>query len=230
MRPALWTSATSAGASVARAPRVRSTMTSSTIARDLPAHQLVAGAHGIQPRVAARAPRQGSPPDSGTSSSMSSDEQPGAQAVVDVMGVVGDVVGDRRALRLEAGEAVELEIEQLVEVEDGLAAPGPLAGSACGPVSGPLCLTRPSSVSQRQVEPVELGIAPLQPGDDAQRLGVVVEAAPWPHLRRRAHPRRYGRTACGRNRGPARRPRRDPRRSAARAPARGRSAPPRSCG
>ena len=37
-------------------------------------------------------------------------QQPGAQAVVDVMGVVGDVVGDRRALRLEAGEAVELEV------------------------------------------------------------------------------------------------------------------------
>ena len=50
------------------------------------------------------------------------------------------------------------------------------------PVSGPLCLTSPSSVSQAEVQPVELGIAALQPGDDAQRLGIVVEAAPWLHL------------------------------------------------
>ena len=32
-----------------------------------------------------------------------------------------------------------------------------------------------------QVQPVELGIAPLQPGHDAQRLGVVVEAAERRH-------------------------------------------------
>ena len=33
-----------------------------------------------------------------------------------------------------------------------------------------------------EVQPVELGITALQPGDDAQRLGVVVEAAPLRHL------------------------------------------------
>ena len=36
-------------------------------------------------------------------------EQLGAQAVVDVMGVIGDVVGDRGDLRLRAGKAPQLE-------------------------------------------------------------------------------------------------------------------------
>ena len=40
-----------------------------------------------------------------------------------------------------------------------------------------MCLTRPSSVSQVEIEPVEGGIAALQLGDDAQRLRVVIEAA-----------------------------------------------------
>ncbi len=37
-------------------------------------------------------------------------EQLGAQAVVDVVGVIGDVVGDRGDLRLGAGEAPQLEV------------------------------------------------------------------------------------------------------------------------
>ena len=32
-----------------------------------------------------------------------------------------------------------------------------------------------------EIEPVESGVAPLEPGDDAQRLGVVVEAAERRH-------------------------------------------------
>ena len=39
-------------------------------------------------------------------------KQPGAQTVVDVVRVVGDVVGDRRALRLETGIFVEPEVEE----------------------------------------------------------------------------------------------------------------------
>ncbi len=44
-------------------------------------------------------------------------------------------------------------------------------------MSGPLCLTRPSSVSQVRFRPSKSGVAALQRGHDAQRLGVVVEAA-----------------------------------------------------
>ena len=50
-----------------------------------------------------------------------------------------------------------------------------------GPVSGPLCLTRPSSVSQVRLSPSKLGIAPLELGHDAQGLRVVVEAAAVRH-------------------------------------------------
>ena len=45
-------------------------------------------------------------------------QQPGAQAVVDVVGVVGDVVGDRRRLRLQAGMKCELEALARVVGED----------------------------------------------------------------------------------------------------------------
>ena len=37
-------------------------------------------------------------------------KQPGAQAVVDVMGVIGDIVGDRRDLRFERRKAPELQV------------------------------------------------------------------------------------------------------------------------
>ena len=45
-------------------------------------------------------------------------KQAGAQAVVDVVGVVGDVVGDRGGLRLEAGVAGEIERLTLVVAQD----------------------------------------------------------------------------------------------------------------
>ena len=45
-------------------------------------------------------------------------EQAGAQAVVDVMGVIGDVVGQRRALRLGGGEKLQIEGKDLVEGGD----------------------------------------------------------------------------------------------------------------
>ena len=37
-------------------------------------------------------------------------KQPGAQAVVDVVGVIGNVVGDRRDLRLQRGEAPKFQV------------------------------------------------------------------------------------------------------------------------
>ena len=51
------------------------------------------------------------------------------------------------------------------------------AGGSGASVSGPLCLTRPSSVSQVRLSPSNSGVAALERGDDAQGLGVVVEAA-----------------------------------------------------
>src|SRR3546814_13545815 len=45
-------------------------------------------------------------------------EQPGAQAVVDVVVVVGDVVGKRRHLGLRRGEGGELEVAPVAAVGD----------------------------------------------------------------------------------------------------------------
>ena len=44
-----------------------------------------------------------------------------------------------------------------------------------------MCLTRPATVASREVEAVEVGVAALEFGDDAQRVAVVVEAAVGRH-------------------------------------------------
>ena len=46
-------------------------------------------------------------------------EQARAQAVVDVVGVIGDVVGDRGRLRLEARESIEFERVAPIVIENG---------------------------------------------------------------------------------------------------------------
>ena len=88
-------------------------------------------------------------------------EQAGAQAVVDVMGVIGDVVGDGRDLRLERGKAPELQIvvrdcnrkcRRECRARDSDQPACPLRS-----VSGPLCLTMPSSVSQVRLSPSKSG-------------------------------------------------------------------------
>ena len=67
-------------------------------------------------------------PTSGRSSRSATLEQAGAQAVVDVVVVVGDVVAQRRDLRLRPGMAVELEIVVLAVFDDG----GRQVAPACG--------------------------------------------------------------------------------------------------
>ena len=90
-----------------------------------------------------------------------------AQPVVDVVGIVGDIVGDRGGLRFGAGVSPEVEVQRL---RQSLRSTGgtPLLAIARRPgcrsrsVSGPLCLTSPSSVSQVRLRPSKSGIAPLQ--------------------------------------------------------------------
>ena len=76
-------------------------------------------------------------------------EQAGAQPVVDVVSVIGDVVGDRGGLRLGAGKERQLQRKQRVEFEDVRID----RRFEARPVSGPLCLTSPSSVSQVRSSP-----------------------------------------------------------------------------
>jgi hypothetical protein len=94
-------------------------------------------------------------------------EQPGAQPVVEVVGVVGDVVGECRHLRLGGGVGVQVELVALVVLGDvgrRAAQRAVVLGQALERFPG-------------EVQPVEGGVAGLQQGDHAQRLGVVVEAA-----------------------------------------------------
>ena len=72
-------------------------------------------------------------------------EQPGAQAVVDIVVVIGDVVGQGGDLRLGAGPARKLEIVARDVFGD--------RSRASRRSIGPLCLTVPSSVSQVRLSP-----------------------------------------------------------------------------
>ena len=124
-------------------------------------------------------------------------EQFGAQAVVDVVIDIGDVVGQRGDLRLQARPAVERR------------AASALSKLAIGPgkrrLERAVVLDQPLERFPGQVQPVEIGVAMLQLRDQPQRMGVVVEAADATPSPRSAPPRRHGRTACGRDRAPARR-------------------------
>ena len=96
------------------------------------------------------------------------------------MGVVGDVVRDRRGLRFKAGEAIEIQREQRVEIRHGPRQQRARLGPR--PDQRAIVLDQPLQRFPGKVQPVELGIAMLQRRDDPQRLGVVVEAAISRHL------------------------------------------------
>ena len=149
-------------------------------------------------------------------------KSPACSAVVHVVVVVGDVVGERGDLGLGRGPAVEPQVVVGVELGDRRSR---TARSSLS-VTGPLCLMTPSSVSQVRFRPVEARIAALQLGDHAEGLHIVVEAAVGRPSAPAARPRRRGRTADGRGRGPARWSRRGRRPGPAPWPASGRSAPP----
>ncbi len=93
----------------------------------------------------------------------------GAQAIVDVVGVIGDVIGNGGHLCLRAGEAPEL-------ADPSADSRGSRAArrfrdsdrSRCprASVSGPLCLHQPFQRFPGQVQSVEIGIAALQRGHD----------------------------------------------------------------
>ena len=108
-------------------------------------------------------------------------EQLGAQAVVDVMGVIGDVVGDaRRPAPRRWRSSTAPDPAARVVVADGLRH----AALAIAPDRRAVAIGERTVVLDQaferlpgEVEPVEAGIAPLERGHHAQRLRVVIEAA-----------------------------------------------------
>jgi hypothetical protein len=89
--------------------------------------------------------------------------------------VVGDVIGQRRHLRLRARVGVQF---QVMRVAIGRQRPGDRLGHR------PVVLGDPFQRLPRQVQPVELRVVPFQMRHDADRLRVVVEPAIGRHRRR----------------------------------------------
>ena len=110
-------------------------------------------------------------------------EQAGPQPVVEVVRVIGDVIGDRRHLGLAAGVAVEPEAPVGVELQDRRrdATRMPLQRPAVGVHERAIVLDQPLERFPGEIEAVECCIAALEPRHDAQRLGVVVETAIGSH-------------------------------------------------
>ena len=111
-------------------------------------------------------------------------EQTGAKAIVDVVGVIGNIVCDRSRLRLEARMEAELQALHCIVAEDGgRDAPRPvsLRRRARGVEQRPVVLDEARQRRLGQVEAVELGVMPLELGHDAQSVAVVVEAAVLGH-------------------------------------------------
>ncbi len=102
-------------------------------------------------------------------------EELGAQTIVDVVIVVGDVVGERRNLRLGRGPGRQLEIvpRDIVGDGEGQRRPGERA----------VMLHRAFERLPGEVQSVEPGIAPFEASEDAQGLIVVREAAMLLHRR-----------------------------------------------
>ena len=98
-------------------------------------------------------------------------EKTGAQGIVDIMRVVGDVVGDGRSLRFEAGERAGQKVGAGRDVR-----------GRAGIGERTIVLEDALERLPAQIEPVMLGVAVLEPGHDAERLQIVIEAAAAGHL------------------------------------------------
>ena len=101
-------------------------------------------------------------------------EQARAQAIMQVVVRIGDVIGNRRHLGFGAGIAVQLQVPFGIGLGQGI---GQRGGHRA------VVLGNAFQAFPGQVQPVEFGIMPFQPGDDAHGLGVVIEPAVGDHQR-----------------------------------------------
>ena len=107
-------------------------------------------------------------------------EQPGAQPVVDIVGVVGDVVGESGDLRLQARKTPQFQVLQARKVQDRLRhAALAIAANWLAVAIGERAVVfdQPLQRLPGEIETVEGRVAALQRRHHAQRLGVVIEAA-----------------------------------------------------
>src|SRR5262249_35923263 len=107
-------------------------------------------------------------------------EQFGAQPIVDVVGVISDIVGERRQLRLGAGKAPQFEVPNLAVMRNRLrdTALAVAAGWVPLPVGErTIVLDETLKRLPGEIEAVEGGVATLKRGDHAQGLRIVVKTA-----------------------------------------------------
>ena len=97
-------------------------------------------------------------------------QKAGAQPIIDIVGVIGDVVGEGGDLRLEAGLRGKVEVAEI-----GIGAEG-RAGAR-----RPVVFHEPFKAFVREVQPVIVGVTALEPGHDAVGLKVVIEPAVLGH-------------------------------------------------
>ena len=94
-------------------------------------------------------------------------QQPGAHAVVNIMIVIGNIIGNRRYLRFQRRPAVQIEIQRLICLRQR---PGRLLHRS-------VMLGEPLQHLPCQIETVPARIGLLQQGQSADGLGIVVKAA-----------------------------------------------------
>ena len=94
-------------------------------------------------------------------------EQPGADAIIQIVIVIGDIIGERRHLRLQPGMAGQIERPGSIGFGQR---PGRQEDRA-------IMLGKAFQRLPAQVEAIPARVAAFQPGNDAQRLGIVIEAA-----------------------------------------------------
>ena len=107
-------------------------------------------------------------------------KKPGAQAIVDVVGIIGNVVGNSRELRLGAGKAPQLEVLRPVMQRDGMRQPALAINPAWAAVAQrerTIMLDQPLERFPGKIQSIEGGVAPLERSHHPQRLRVVIEAA-----------------------------------------------------
>jgi len=103
-----------------------------------------------------------------------------AQAIVDIVGVIGNVVGDRGGLRFQRGKGRQLEIVEGDEIGDARGNATFTAasdGRAAARHQGTIVFDDAFERFPGQIEAVEIRIAVLQRGHDAQGLRIMIKSA-----------------------------------------------------
>ena len=103
-----------------------------------------------------------------------------AQTIVDVMGIVRDIIGNGRNLRLETRKGAKLQIVDLDVMLDRRRNSALAVAQGGAPIAQnkrSVMLHEAFERLPRQIQSIEFGVRPLERSDYAQGLGIVIEAS-----------------------------------------------------